>query len=125
MAQMGFVAPEVAGPIIQENLSKSLELDPDFAASHYTQGVIGVWVEWNWEKGEQEFLRALELNPNDAMSRILLCTLAWRFFKEMMRLSLRGNRRLIWIPLNPLILALNAVVVTGLCRSTGRGSLSI
>ena len=70
MAQMGFMAPEIAGPMIFENLNKALELDPDFAASHYTQGVVGVWVEWNWEKGEKEFLRALELNPNDAMSRI-------------------------------------------------------
>ena len=27
--------------------------------------------EWNWERGEKEFLKALAINPNDAQSRVL------------------------------------------------------
>ena len=74
IAQMGFETPEVAGPKIFEYLNKALELDPDFPDAHYNIAVIAVWTEWDWEKGEREFLKALETNPNDVMSRILLCT---------------------------------------------------
>jgi len=110
MAQMGFAAPEIAGPMIYENINKALELDPDFAASHYTLGLIGVWIEWNWEKGEQEFLTALKLNPNDAMSRIYyahLLTILQRTDEAL----IQGQQAVDLDPLNPLILALHAVVL--------------
>jgi len=110
MAQMGFAGPETAGPMIFENLNKALELDPDYAASHYTQALVGVWVEWNWEKGEKEFKTALELNPNDAMSRI--------YYSHLLAILLRTDEALIqgqkaveMDPLNPLILALYGVVL--------------
>ncbi len=112
MAQMGFMAPEIAGPMIFENLNKALELDPDFAASHYTQGVVGVWVEWNWEKGEKEFLRALELNPNDAMSRIYYAHLLIILQRNDEALS-QGQLAVELDPLNPLVLALHAAVLGG------------
>ena len=68
--QMGFMPPGEAMIEINKNLDKAIELDPDFPGSHYTKAVIGVWTEWDWEKGEREFLKALEINPNDVMSRI-------------------------------------------------------
>lgn len=111
MAQMGFAAPETAGPIIFENVSRALELDPDHADSHYTQALITTWVQWNLEAGEQAFRRALELNPNDAMSRI--------YYAHLLACLLRGDEALDQAgqaveldPLNPLILALNAVVLS-------------
>ena len=70
LAQMGHVSPEIALPNIYKNLNKALELDPDYAGSHFTNGIIGVWIEWDWEKGEREFLTAIELNPNDALSKL-------------------------------------------------------
>jgi len=111
MAQMGFAAPEIAGPMIYENINKALELDPDFAASHYTQGVIGVWVEWDWEKGEKEFLTALKLNPNDAMSRIYYAHLLAILQRNDEALS-QGQLAVDLDPLNPLVLALHAVVLS-------------
>jgi TolB-like protein/Tfp pilus assembly protein PilF len=110
MAQMGFAAPETAGPIIHENLTKALELDPEYAESHYAQGLIGTWVEWNWEKGEREFQRALELNPNDAMSRIYYAHLLidLRRNDEAIR---QGEMALELDPLNPLVHGLYAVVM--------------
>ena len=111
MAQMGFAAPETAGPLIYENLSKALELDPDYAASHYNQAMIAVWIEWNWEKGEQEFLTALKLNPNDAMVRI--------YYAHLLTILLRtdeavaqGDMALKLDPMNPLVHALDAVVLS-------------
>jgi len=110
LAQMGFAAPEIAGPMIFENLNKALELDPDFAASHYAQGLIGVWIEWNWEKGESEFLRALELNPSDALSRIYYAHLLTILQREDEAVN-QGQLAVELDPLNPLILALYAVVL--------------
>ena len=57
--QMGFVPPSIAMPLIYENLNKAFELDPEFAGSHFTNAIFGVWAEWNWDKGEKEFLKAL------------------------------------------------------------------
>jgi TolB-like protein/Tfp pilus assembly protein PilF len=107
--QMGFVPPNIAMPLIYENLDKAFELDPDFAGSHFTSAVFGVWAEWNWEKGEKEFLKALGINPNDAMSRIyyahLLATLQ-RFDEAL----IQGQLAVELDPMNPLILALFAPV---------------
>jgi tetratricopeptide (TPR) repeat protein len=108
---MGFVAPEIAGPMIAENLQTALDLDPDFASSHYAQALIAVWMEWNWEKGEKEFLKALELNPNDAMSRIYYSHLLMILQNKEEALSM-GQQAVDLDPLNPLILGLYAVVLS-------------
>jgi tetratricopeptide (TPR) repeat protein len=109
LAQMGFAAPEVAGPKIYENINKALELDPDFPNAHYNTAIIAVWTEWDWEKGEREFLKALEINPNDAMSRIYYAHLLYllkrydeAYFHSQMAVELD--------PMNPLVLALSAMV---------------
>jgi adenylate cyclase len=70
LAQMGYESGEIAGPKIFEYLNKALELDPEFPDAHYITAVIAVWTEWDWEKGEKEFLQAIAANPNDAMSRM-------------------------------------------------------
>ena len=110
LAQMGFAGPEIAGPMIFENLNKALELDPDFAGTHYTQAVVAVWVEWNWEKGEKEFLKALELNPNDARARIFYAHLLTILQRTEEAIS-QGQRAVNLDPLNPLVLGLNAAVL--------------
>ena len=111
LAQMGHAAPEIAGPMIFGNLNKALELDPDFAAVHYAQGLVGVWVEWNWEKGEMEFIKALELNPNDVMSRIYYAHLLG-ILQRLDEAVIQGQLAVDLDPLNPLILALHAAVLS-------------
>ncbi len=68
--QMSFISPSVATPKIYKNLNKALELDPNSSISHYAKATIAVWTEWNWEKGEEEFLRSLELNSSNALCRM-------------------------------------------------------
>jgi class 3 adenylate cyclase/TolB-like protein len=68
--QMGFVPVAIAIPLIQENLNKALKLDPNSANTHYSNAINAVWTEFNWEKGEKEFLRVIELNPNHAYARM-------------------------------------------------------
>ena len=93
-----------------EYMNIAIELDPDFASSHYISALISVWWDWNWEKGEKEFLKALAINPNDAMSRI--------YYAHLLMILQRSNEALTQgqlvvelDPLNPLILALYAVVL--------------
>lgn len=67
--QMGFGTPETY-LLAQKNLALALKMDPNSADAHYLKAVYAVWSEWDWEKGEKEFEKALELNPNDALCRI-------------------------------------------------------
>jgi len=79
LAQMGHVPTEIASPKMYENIGKALELDPDLTDAHSVNGLIAYLVEWNWDKGEKEYLKALAINPNNAGTRIiyahLLCIL--------------------------------------------------
>ena len=110
MMQMGFAAPSVAIPKIYENTQKALDLDPNYPDSHLTNAVMGVWTEWNWEKGEREFLKALELNPNDV--------LAHAYYAHLLMIQLRSDEAYDQInmaieldPLNPLIQTLYGIVL--------------
>lgn len=109
LAQTGFAAPEVAGPKIYENINKALELDPDFTDSHFVNGIIAVWTEWDWEKGEKEFLKALELNPNDVMSRIYYAHLLV-ILKRYDEAHFHSQMAFELDPMNPLVMTLSANV---------------
>jgi len=109
LAQIGIESPAVAGPKIYEYLNKAQELDPDLADSYFISAGISVWTEWNWEKGEKEFLKALKLNPSDALSRV--------FYGHLLMILQKADEALFQVkvaveldPHNPLILALAAVV---------------
>jgi len=79
LVQWGHETPSVALPEASKNLNKALKLDPDLPDAHHLIGWIAFVSEWDWEKAEREFLKALSINPNDAQSRIyyahLLCVL--------------------------------------------------
>jgi len=57
-------------PKFYKYLNKALELDPNSAQAHYHKAINAVWREFDWELGEKEFLKTLELNPNDALARL-------------------------------------------------------
>ncbi|MCK5705985.1 MAG: hypothetical protein KAI29_32770, partial [Cyclobacteriaceae bacterium] len=58
-------------------LNKALELDSTSSEMHFRLAGINVWGFWNFEKGETEYKKGLEYNPNSAKARIyyshLLC----------------------------------------------------
>jgi len=110
LAQMGFATHEIAGPKIFENLNKALELDPDFADSHFISAIIAVWTEWNWRKGEKEFIRALAINPNDALSRVYYAHLLM-ILQRPEEARMQGQLAVDLDPLNPLVLSLYAVIL--------------
>ena len=75
LAQMGFESPEIAGPKIFENLNKALELDPDNSDSRFLSGEMAFLAEWDWEKSEKELLKALAINPSNAIARVIYAQL--------------------------------------------------
>jgi len=46
--------------------NKALELDPTIAEGHAELGLLAFYYDWDWKQAEQEFRRAIELNPNYA-----------------------------------------------------------
>jgi serine/threonine-protein kinase len=57
--------PREAMPRVREAAQRALALDDSLAAAHTSMALALVWYDWNFSKGEQEFQRALALNPND------------------------------------------------------------
>ena len=49
--------------------AKALALDDRLASAHYALATAQTWYDWDWQSAEQEFRRALELDPNDALGR--------------------------------------------------------
>jgi tetratricopeptide (TPR) repeat protein len=108
--QMSFKSPSVAIPKIYENLNKALELDPNSSDSHYAKAVIAVYTEWNWEKGEEEFIRSLELNPSNALCRMFyahLLTILHRSDEAIYQ----ANLALKLDPLRPFVLGLFTLIM--------------
>jgi TolB-like protein/DNA-binding winged helix-turn-helix (wHTH) protein/Tfp pilus assembly protein PilF len=57
-------------PKAQETALRAIELDPLLASGHTTLGFVKAHFEFDWSGAEREFLRALELNPNDAYAHL-------------------------------------------------------
>ncbi len=105
----GFLPESVTLPKVYPNLNKALELDPNSAQAHYVAAILAVWTEWDWEKGEREFLRSLELNPHDALCRMYYAHLLMILRRtdeanEQARIGLQLD------PMKPLVLGLYGVV---------------
>ena len=106
MQQNGFEQPSVAAPQIIENLSKALALDPDLAEAHYLSALIAHLVDWDWEKSEKEFLKALAINPNDALSRGFYAQILLILHRKDEGLA-QNELALSLDPLNPMMKLLN------------------
>ena len=100
--QAEYEPPSVASPKIYENLNKAIELDPDLSDSHYLFGLIAHVMEWNWEKSEREFLKALAINPSDAVSRIFYAQLLMVLQRNDEALT-QGKLAMSLDPLNPVM----------------------
>ena len=95
--QLGITSPEEGRGPLEEHLNLALDLDPGLAKAHMLRANQLVWVDWDWDAGEREFLRAIELDPNDAQTRAFyghLLTILGRFdeAEEQGRLALELDR---------------------------------
>ena len=51
-------------PKAREAAVRALKIDDRLAPAHTTLGWVKFWFDWDWNGAEQEFLRALSLDPN-------------------------------------------------------------
>jgi eukaryotic-like serine/threonine-protein kinase len=53
-------------PKAKDAAQKAVEIDDHLAEAHAVLGFTIFWYDWNWKVAENQFQRALELNPNSA-----------------------------------------------------------
>jgi TolB-like protein/Tfp pilus assembly protein PilF len=66
LALLEFLPPKEAFPKARTAAEKALEIDNKLAEAHTSLGVVKFQYDWDWEGAENEFKRALELNPSYA-----------------------------------------------------------
>ncbi len=86
MKQSGYGSYAENIRMIYENLNKALELDPNSVESHFRNAATAAWTEFNWEKAEKEFLKALEVNPSHVDSH--------RFYAHLLTILRRRDEAL-------------------------------
>lgn len=103
--QMGFSAPDEAGPKGMEAVMKALKLDSTIAEVHYTLALMKMAVMWDWQGSESEYKKTIELNPNHAQ--------AHAFYSHLLNMVGRPKEAMEQIelalsldPYNPLLLSL-------------------
>ncbi|MGI9101748.1 MAG: TPR end-of-group domain-containing protein [Terriglobales bacterium] len=65
-AEMGVLPPREAMPMAKEAAVKALQLDDQLAEAHASLAHIKLIYDWDWKGAEQEFQRAITLNPGYA-----------------------------------------------------------
>ncbi len=69
LAAYGYLPPEQAFPLARAAADKALALDDTLGEAYLASAVVRFNFDWDWQGAEQDFRRALELNPSDAMTR--------------------------------------------------------
>jgi len=64
-----YAAPKEVVPAAMEAARKALELDPSLAEAHWILAWAKFTYDYDWTGAEQEFRRAIELNPADSVAR--------------------------------------------------------
>jgi serine/threonine protein kinase/Tfp pilus assembly protein PilF len=63
-----YAPPRETLPKAKAAATKALELDDTLAEAHAALGYAEYFSDWNWASAEREFRRAIDLNPNSAVS---------------------------------------------------------
>jgi TolB-like protein len=109
--QFGYEDPGIGMPKAFEYMAKATELDPDFVDLHFNNAIFAVWMEWDWEKGEREFKKAIAINPSDARTRVYYAHLLGTL-QQTDEALIQGRIAAELEPFDPMILSLYAVVLS-------------
>ena len=63
-----YLSPSDSFPKAKAAAMKALELDDTLAEAHAALAYAVFFADWDWPTAEREFKRAIELNPNSALS---------------------------------------------------------
>ncbi len=66
LALAGEMVPTEFLPKAKAAAEKALEIDDALAEAHTALGVAMFWYDWDWQGAENQYKRALELNPNSS-----------------------------------------------------------
>jgi len=119
----GFLPKSVTLPKVYPYLNKALDLDPNSAKAHQVAAILAVWTEWDWEKGEREFLKSIELDPNNAITRMYYAHLLM-ILRRSNDANEQANIGLELDPMKPLVLGLYGVVMK-LNNDDTQGAVSV
>ena len=107
---MGFVSVTEAITQIYKNNKAALNLDSNFPEAQYIKALMSFQGEWDWEKSEIAFQKAIELNPNHILSHA--------YYSHLLMILKRNDEALAELeialeldPNNSLVLSLYAVVL--------------
>jgi TolB-like protein/Tfp pilus assembly protein PilF len=64
--QMQITHPREAGPKARAAAQRAVELDDGSARAHEALALVRTWTDWDWAGAEEEWRRALELDPKAA-----------------------------------------------------------
>ena len=101
----GNMPPLEAFPRVKEAATKSLLIDPLLVEGHHILGVARFFHDWDWSGAEQDFKRAIEINPNYALTHEMYGHLLSNLGRHEEALA-ESSRSL---ELNPLSLISNAL----------------
>lgn len=107
LKQMDLVTTEQAEQPIREHLQKAKELDSTLAEVYYFDAISTVWTKFDWKRGEKQFLKTLEINPNHSEARGLLGHLYFCLSRHD-EAEDQLNQALKLDPENPFVKVLNA-----------------
>ena len=111
LSDYGGLPPEEAYPQAKRAAMRAVELDEGLAEAHATLAYIKTGYDWDWPGAEEEFRRAIELNPNYET--------AHQWYAEYLSGMGRHREAIAEIrrarEINPLSLIINAVEVSVLC----------
>jgi len=66
----GVASPETCLPQAKEAAQRAIELDPLLAEAHTSVALSYLLHDWDRSRSEREFLRSLELKPNNGLTRV-------------------------------------------------------
>jgi serine/threonine protein kinase/tetratricopeptide (TPR) repeat protein len=94
-----FQAPGEAFPRARAAAEQALAVVPDLGEAHAVLGYVTLHFDRNWSAAERQFLQAIELNPNHAVTRLWYANLllAAARFDEALE---QGRRALVLDPLS-------------------------
>ena len=72
MAFYGILPLDTAFPRAEASAARALDLDEDLAESWLCNAILHFWHDWDFERSEREFRRAIELRPEWALPRVWL-----------------------------------------------------
>jgi TolB-like protein len=118
MSATGAESPDIANPLVYENLNKALELDPEAENAHYISAFMARTFEWDWEKAESEFLKQIAINPNHALARLHYAAMLYAL-QRTEEAGMQAELGYKLDPLNPLVQSVYAatLIMGGDCKS--------